>query len=424
MKNALYYWPLWMGILWCCQKPVLAQQFSLTGDVRMRYEHRNGYAKPRIDSLKPGNFVVQRTRMSLDYIAGNLQVKLSPQSVRVWGESPSGAKSDVNGLQMYEAWLRYSVSPNFSIKAGRQELNYDDGRILGNADWNMQGRSHDAVVLNVLPGEKHTIHVGGALNAQKESNFTEPFTVKNQYNNMQYLWYKGSSHKLSWTFFLMNQGLNSPSRSEVEHNQTFMGQYGYAGRLLDFQMAASAQTGQLYGANLTAFWVMGKVGLKHLGKWKPEVGFELLSGKGQNDRTNDYKSYTPWYGTNHKFNGFMDYFYVGNHLNSTGLKDVYGRISYRPKKWKFELSIHSFWSDGALYRDKDKLKNHLGNELDYTVSYQVKPELSIQGGYSMMQITDSMIHLKGGEKRNNQWLYLSIHCKPEFFNQNKGQKSL
>ena len=38
----------------------------------------------------------------------------------------------------------------------------------------------------------------------------------------------------------------------------------------------------------------------------------------------DYKennSFTPFYGTNHKFNGHMDYFYVGNHIGNVGLRE-------------------------------------------------------------------------------------------------------
>jgi hypothetical protein len=41
-----------------------------------------------------------------------------------------------------------------------------------------------------------------------------------------------------------------------------------------------------------------------------------------NDTSSDVKSFNSLYGTNHKFNGWVDYFYVGNHAESIGLVDI------------------------------------------------------------------------------------------------------
>ncbi len=43
------------------------------------------------------------------------------------------------------------------------------------------------------------------------------------------------------------------------------------------------------------------------------------------NRRNEF-AFTPLYGTNHKFNGWMDYFYVGNHGSSIGLQDINAKI--------------------------------------------------------------------------------------------------
>ncbi len=414
-----------LGCMACFTGALRAQEFLLNADVRMRYEHRNGYAQPRVDSLNAADFVVQRARLNFQYSNENVTVKLSPQSVRVWGESSLGARSDVNGLQMYEAWIQYLITPKVSLKAGRQELNYDDARILGNADWNMQARSHDAVLLSISPHEKHTVHLGGALNAQKESNFQEPYTIKNQYKNMQFLRYQGAQDRLSWSLLFMNQGLAFQANSiqKIAYNQTFGGRAVYSGTGIDIEAAGFGQTGKLVNNPLKAYMIMGKAVLKTLGKWKPELGFEYLSGKDQNDQSGTQRSFNPWYGTNHKFNGHMDYFYVGNHLNSTGLKDVFAQLSYTSKKWKYAVAPHYFASAGGLYKNKEKLNNSLGTELDVTLSYKVVQNLNINGGYSKIWITDSMNHLKGGQKSGNQWVFLAIHCNPELLNYNKRQNA-
>jgi hypothetical protein len=47
-------------------------------------------------------------------------------------------------------------------------------------------------------------------------------------------------------------------------------------------------------------------------QWTLRGGFELLSGTDLQEPDKN-SAFTPWFGTNHRFNGHMDYFYVGNH---------------------------------------------------------------------------------------------------------------
>src|SRR5688500_4606182 len=63
------------------------------------------------------------------------------------------------------------VVKNFTLKVGRQELVYDDVRLLGNLDWLQQARRHDAALLK-FEHKGWTIHLGAALNqnAERKSN--------------------------------------------------------------------------------------------------------------------------------------------------------------------------------------------------------------------------------------------------------------
>lgn len=391
-----------------------AQEFKMDADLRMRYEHRNGYGQPRADSLKPADFVVQRTRINLKYQTDKLEVLFSPQNVRVWGDSPSGTKTDINGLQMHQAWVKYKLNTQWALKAGRQELNYDDARILGNVDWTMQGRSHDAVVVNFNAKPEHIFHAGLAVNAMRESNFLEVYSVKNQYKNMQYLWYSGKDEQLKWSFLFLNQGL-SYANGQIAYNQTSGFKVNYDKWPVKLETYAYLQSGRLQENVLKAYMLAAKASLKTGKFWQPVIGFEYLSGKDQNAISPEQRSFNPWYGTNHKFNGYMDYFYVGNHLNSTGLTDLFGQINYAAKKMKWTLSPHWFASAANLYSDQEVLPRYLGTEIDVTAAYQILPDLNINAGYSKIWISDSMVHLKGGQKTGNQWLFVSLHCHPELF---------
>ena len=70
------------------------------------------------------------------------------------------------------------------------------------------------------------------------------------------------------------------------------------------------------------------------------LGFELLSGTDQDGESKN-KSFTPLYGTNHKFNGWMDYFYVGNHGGSVGLVDLSFTLAYAKDKFSAKLDRKS-----------------------------------------------------------------------------------
>lgn len=92
------------------------------------------------------------------------------------------------------------------------------------------------------------------------------------------------------------------------------------------------QTGKSSGSDVNAFYAVANVGCAVTPKFKAALGYEFLSGKDQNDISTDFKSFTPLFGTNHGFNGFMDYFFVGNHQNNVGLGEAYLKLSYAKKK--------------------------------------------------------------------------------------------
>ncbi|TAE59133.1 MAG: hypothetical protein EAY68_11020, partial [Bacteroidetes bacterium] len=67
---------------------------------------------------------------------------------------------------------------NLSFKVGRQEINYDDARLLGNLDWLQQGRRHDAAILK-LTHKGYSFDLGGAFNQN-----TDAFNGSNQNNKV------------------------------------------------------------------------------------------------------------------------------------------------------------------------------------------------------------------------------------------------
>jgi len=138
-------------------------QLSLTGQLRVRTELRNGYGTLETHGSQPAFLTSQRARLNFNYRSSRIIFQASVQDVRVWGADASTINNaDGTRLSVHEAWgelvlankhdssLGHSPVEYFGIRAGRQELVYDDQRLLGNLDWLQQARRHDAVVLKLL----------------------------------------------------------------------------------------------------------------------------------------------------------------------------------------------------------------------------------------------------------------------------------
>ena len=78
----------------------------------------------------------------MDFQRGPLELKVSAQHTGMWGQD--GMNTANGRLTMNEAWAKLNLGDKWFIQLGRQQLCYDDERILGAYDWNVNGNWHDA----------------------------------------------------------------------------------------------------------------------------------------------------------------------------------------------------------------------------------------------------------------------------------------
>ncbi|MBP7982291.1 MAG: alginate export family protein [Kaistella sp.] len=404
-----------------------AQEVNANLQLRPRYEYRNGFKGLMPDTELPTSFVSQRSRLNLNFKQEKISAKLTLQNVRTWGDVKTTTTNDKNGIILFEAWGQYQFDENWSTRVGRQVISYDNQRIFGEIDWLQQGQSHDAAVVSYKKG-KHQLDFGAALNADSEDLFRNLYTTN--YKNMQYAWYHTDFSNFQMSLLALNTGFQyeqpATTNLEIDYIQTFGTFLKYKKNKLDADLSLYAQTGKgkLTSNNTTvnAYNVGVNINYAVTNEVKAGLGYEYLSGKDQTDTENIIKSFNPIFGTNHAFNGFMDYFYVGNHKNTVGLQDVYLKLNYAPNKWNFAVTPHVFMTaaDVKYPLASDIMDNYLGTEVDVTVGYSLHKNIGISAGYSQMFGTETLEVLKGGNKDlDNNWAYVMVNFNPKIFSFSK-----
>jgi len=404
-----------------------AQNFSLSGELRPRTEYLHGFKSLANADQDHAFWTEQRSRFNFNYTAKQYNVGLVIQDIRVWGSVPQLNKSD-NLSSVHEAWGELILDPKWSIKLGRQELMYDDHRILGNVGWAQQARSHDLAKLQ-FRDSTFRFDFGLAYNQDATKLTDNIYTVNNNYKTMQFLWLHKEFENLGLSFLVLNNGLQiaKPDTTyKVAFSQTLGTHIEYKKDKLKAVIATYYQMGR-DGANrdLSAYNLRTELYYHLAAKVNLGIGYELLSGTSQTDTLNkENNSFTPLYGTNHKFNGFMDYFYVGNHANNVGLQDIYFRLKYTHKKLISGIDVHHFSTAENLLDRQQLIQSgeykamnaFLGTEIDLTFKYNYSKEVSLQVGYSHLLATETMETLKGGDKDQiNNWAYLMVTFKPNFY---------
>lgn len=399
-----------------------AQSVSLDADMRPRFEYRHGFGSLLPEGGKPAAFVTQRSRLNFSFQDSKLKVYFSVQDVSTWGDTRQLAISDENNsLGLFHAWLSYAFTENWSMKLGRQTLSYDDQRILGEVDWVMQGRFHDAAMFTFSKNGFKT-DLALAFNQENQKNQGSAYTINGfySYKVMQLLHANKSWNKASVSFLFMNNGFQRFTQEEtslpdgVYYRQT-------TGTYFTFPLAAITLTGSAYlqtgkstpNTDLFAYQYMLEAKYKP-GKVVLGLGYEALSGSDQilESKSN---SFFPLYGTNHKFNGLMDLFYVGNHANSVGLNDFYANILIPSgENSTIAAHLHFFTSNAQL---KDNQNGYLGSELDLVYSRTLAKNIKLNAGYSQFFETESMASVKGGIQpaKTQNWAWIQLIVTPNLF---------
>lgn len=445
MKKTLLYTILFL--VGFSVSPIAKAQLTLGAQLRTRTEVRDGQGAPLPKGANPAFFTSQRTRLNAGYSMYRLKFGLTVQDVRVWGQDISTLNrtttADNNAIMMHEAWAEILLTDTtlknkaLSLKIGRQELNYDDQRLLGGLDWLQQARRHDAAVLK-YETKSWMVHAGAAFNQNRENssgtiyssnpagNYTSTTNGGSMYKSMQYAYAakKLKSGSASFLFFTdqfskyrmdsatnlkaFEQGSWARATTGFYINNTFNKLGLTASAYYQFGKTSSAQA--LSSFLLSAAFVYGITN-----KINAAAGVDFTSG-GTNGTTSN--TFDPLYGTPHKFWGLMDYFYVASSFGRNGLADYYIKTKYKlSDKLLLSADLHHFNSAKSITTSGGN-KRTFGQELDLVGSYSLTKQISVEAGYARFFATSLLsspaVKNISNARNNANWAYLTFNVKPEF----------
>lgn len=425
----------------------VSAQLTLSAQLRTRTELRDGQGSPLPKGADPAFFTSQRTRLRVGYNMYRLKFGVTLQDVRVWGQDASTINrtttADNNALMLHEAWAEILLTDTtlknkaLSLKTGRQELVYDDQRLIGNLDWQQQARRHDAAVLK-YETKAWMLHLAAAFNQNKENNsgtiynntpagnYTATTNGGTMYKSMQFLYAgrKLTNGNISFLFFTdqfskyhmdsvnhitvktYEQGSWRRATTGIYFNNTFNKLTTTASAYYQFGKTATSQ-------KLSAFLLSGAAQYSFAKKLSATTGIDYTSGGTKGVAS---KAFDPLYGTPHKFWGLMDYFYAATPFGKNGLTDYYVKTRYTSsdKLW-LAADFHQF---GSAAKIASFNKKSFGQEIDVAGNYSLTKQINIEGGYSHFLttslLTSPAVKNVTNAQKNNNWAYVMINIRPDF----------
>ena len=463
----------------------VSAQLTFTGQLRTRTELRDGFGNLPTKGAKAGFFTSQRARLNVGYNLDKLKFFSAVQDVRVWGQDASTiSAADGNKLMLHEMWSEITLAAAndsnarlkidyLGLKIGRQEISYDDQRLLGNLDWLQQGRRHDAAILKLIH-KGYQVDLGAAYNQNAETKEGKIYVPGNvsaglpaanipatgtlnpagtngigmMYKSMQYLYVarKFKNTRLSGLIFkddfqkslatvlpatgrVFVKGVNSRITSGLNVNTVLNNASGLGALSINASGYYQGQNDPL-GNVMDAYFASVYTGYQ-VGDFSIGPGYDYYSGNNGNSSSPVNHRFDPLYGTPHKFAGLMDYFYAGDGFGPAGLKDLYVKTRYTRQNLTLTLDAHRFTSGNEIRNtgnpDNTQYKNsrNLGTEIDFTANYAPGKIVSFELGYARMFGTKALNQVKTtgypalnspvvAKELNGNWAYLMINIRPDF----------
>lgn len=375
-------------------------------------------------------FLMQRSRLTIDYKRTGLETKVTAQHSGVWGQKGKG------NFNLFEAWVKLSTKQGLFAQIGRQALSYDDERIIGPNDWAVATLSHDVLRLG-YEGHGHKVHAILSYNQNAENTYGGTYYNGGDqpYKTMHTLWYHYDLPKtpLGASVLFMNIGMQAGKEDgegdntpRTNYQQVLGGYLSYKPKNMSLEASYYHQMGKdEHGIKIDSWMASVRSKWELSERASLTAGYDYLSGDdqfpvpGQGQigltRLTVIHGFNPVYGSHHKFYGLMDFFYVSTYVNgfTPGLQNLYVGGTYSPLKGlKLGITYHYM----AMATKLSNMNRTLGHDIDLEASYQIMKDVRLSAGFSFMSGTESMEKLKRATQNSNlRWGWFSLVVNPRIF---------
>ena len=367
-------------------------------------------------------FIMERTRLALGYERPHLEALINVQHSGVWGQSGKGA------FNLFETWVKLKANNGLFAQVGRQDLNYDDGRILGRNDWAVAANSHDALRVG-YEGHGHKAHVILAYN-QRAQNVNGGTLYRtgdgaHPYKSMITAWYHYDLPRvpLGASVLFMNLGVQTQEEENPKTEcQQLLGAYvKYHPQRFNLEAAYYRQMGtDEFHIPIKAWMMSIKGDFMPSWQWHLTAGYDYLSGDdnpvvpkiGNIGLVYRKKvgGFSTLYGSHHQFYGAMDFFYIKGYYGgyTPGLQNLYIGANYKPiKPLNIGVSYHYLRTASHIAETSQSL----GHEVEISTGYNIIKDVRLSAGYTYMHGTSTLERLQRIEGKNNLhwgWLMLTV----------------
>ena len=264
------------------------------------------------------------------------------------GETTYEVIKDPNFAMLSEASIDYKVGKT-ALHAGRSHVNLDNQRFIGTVGWRQVERSYDTVYaadnsienLNILAAYVYGFQGVGAGDTAE----TNSILLNVKYKVADALTVTAYDYMLSSISDTM--GLALTGKIDAGAKLSYRAEYAQQSNpTMEYRVKNVKADASYYNLDLGA----------NMSGVLAGINYEVLSGADAGGKT----TFNPALGTNHKFNGWADVFYVAGKPTG-GLKDANIRLGYTAKGFGKLLAVyHDFSSDTTTTGASD----NLGSEID------------------------------------------------------------
>lgn len=371
----------------------LPDWLRFSGEYRSRSEGYTGAA------YTPGNdqgYLLSRFQLNMDVRYSWFRVFAQMEDARVLGNDAipdAFPYQDTFDLRQAFVELGNMEKSHFAVRAGRQELNFGEQRILGSANWLNTPRTFDAVRAGVSYGNVRV----DAFSASVVNPVDGAFDHHKEGEDLHGL-YGAITHVLPGAsiepYFLWHLGggfkdeEGAPARRSSKTIALRIA--GKPGKHVDYVVHLLRQFGNLGADTISAYAMNFDLGYKWPDAFlQPRVfaDFAYASGDG-NAHDGRINTFDQIYPSNHGLYGIVDLFGWRN------LQDLKGGLDLNPaRKLRCSTVLHNLYlanSHDGLYNGVGNLVvreaaggdgSHIGQELEETGAYSLTKYLSAGIGF-------------------------------------------